>query len=192
MVLIIILFYVFFFVLFFYGIKKKNNTESKAQIISIDESNAVKGLAAVMIFLAHSQNFFAENSYNTPFLKPFSLLGGMGVLLFFFFSGYGIGKGYILKDPTIKFWKNRLLKIFIPSCIISAFSTVIIFLVKRESFKLFFQSLFGGQWYIDVIMLCYFAFFISWIISKKNRWILLFADKEKVQANDFTSLTSSS
>ncbi len=169
---IIIFFCLSFIVTFLWKVKtKKTFTEENS--FSKDESTALKGMAALMIFLAHTQNFMADNGYNSIVLKPFSVFGGMGVLVFFFLSGYGIGKGYIQKDPSIRYWKNRILKVLVPACIISGLFQASILFILKESPKYFIRDMLGGQWYIDEIMLCYLCFFISWIIARKKQGLLL-------------------
>ncbi|MBR6384091.1 MAG: acyltransferase [Lachnospiraceae bacterium] len=169
---IILFFCISFLVTFFWKVKtKKSCTEENA--FSKDESTALKGMAALMIFLAHTQTVLADYGYTSIVLKPFSVFGGMGVLVFFFLSGYGIGKGYCQKEPTVRYWKNRIIKVLVPACIISFLFQTAIFLISKGSLKTFVRDMLEGQWYIDVIMLCYLCFFISWVIAYKKQGLLL-------------------
>ncbi len=144
-------------------------------LLTRDETDYIKGIAALMVFLAHSQIFLTSNDRDYLILKPFSLLGGVGVLLFFFLSGYGIFKGYIYKNPSLKYWKNRILNVFIPATSISLFSCIVINFINNGKINVWnlLKDSFSTQWYIDVIMLEYFAFFVAWNIARKNKVIVL-------------------
>ena len=80
--------YVFFFIatalIVLFGIKIRKG--KKNELLDKEESNYIKGVAALMVFLAHTQDFLASNGLNDRMLYPFSFLGGIGVLLFFFLS----------------------------------------------------------------------------------------------------------
>lgn len=102
-------------------------------------------------------------------------MGGMGVLLFFFLSGYGLYKGYEEKQIEVKFWKKRLTSMYLP-CIVIQLVFGIIKAVSDQSFvlwKVVIDGLFGA-WFIDVILIQYFIFFMTGIISggKRTRWII--------------------
>ena len=166
----------FYFLLLFpalFGIKIRK--ENKTELLTKEESGFIKGVSALMVFLSHSQAFLAKNGQNGIVLKPFSVLGGIGVLLFFFLSGYGIYKGYADKEPTFKYWKNRIFKVLIPALIISFLSASIILFIKAGKIGIaqLFKDAISSQWYVDVVMLEYLIFFISWIIAGKKKGILL-------------------
>jgi len=170
---IYILFYFGFLALIIIGIGIRK--EKKTTLLNKDESNYLKGVAALMVFLAHSQSFLALNDQSDFLLKPFSALGGVGVLLFFFLSGYGIYKGYSEKNPSIKFWKNRILRVLIPALIISISFSLVIELINDDKLKfsrLIIDSL-STQWYVDVVMIEYLVFFITWYLVFKSKRILL-------------------
>lgn len=169
-----LVFYIGSALMIFPGMKKR---KTKAEVLlAKNESNFVKGVAALMVFLAHSQDFLLQNNFSgSAVLKPLSVLGGVGVLLFFFLSGYGIFKGYADKVPTIRYWRNRIVNVFIPAMVISACSRVAICLTCRENIEVlpFIRDVFYHQWYVDVVMLEYIVFFISWILAKNNKIKLL-------------------
>ena len=145
--------------------------EGKESILTKDDSTYLKGVSAMMIFFAHSQVFVEEIGENCMILKPYSLLGGMGVMIFFFLSGYGIYNGYAERKVTFIYWKKRLINVFIPGTLISFFS-VVASMVIMGNFKVsleLIKTVFINQWYIDVIMLEYIVFFVSWHISNGNK-----------------------
>ena len=53
-------------------------------------------------------------------IQLFSVIGGMGVLLFFFVSGYGIYKGYAHKTPNVGFLHRRLINVYLPCLFIQS------------------------------------------------------------------------
>ncbi len=169
--------YVFFFIatalIVLFGIKIRK--EKKNELLDKEESNYIKGVAALMVFLAHTQDFLASNGLNDRMLYPFSFLGGIGVLLFFFLSGYGIYRGYANSIPTFKYWKNRITKVIIPACSISLISCLFIMLIRegRFSFLQWIKEAIICQWYIDILLVEYAIFFISWLIARKNKIVLL-------------------
>ena len=147
--------------------------EKKTVALSKTESDYLKGIAALMVLLSHFQNFMEVNNFRFAILlKPFSLMGGMGVLLFFFLSGYGIYKGYSDKKPTFQYWTNRVRNILFPSLIISTLSCLAIDFANRGENMIgvdIIKDIFSGQWYVDVLMIECMVFFIAWVISKENQ-----------------------
>lgn len=103
-------------------------------------------------------------------------MGGMGVLLFFFLSGYGLYKGYEGKKLDKVFWEKRLINMYFP-CVVIQLSFYLIEAVINGQFtisQLVNRSLFGA-WFIDVILIQYIIFFITGILSKgkSKGWITL-------------------
>lgn len=73
-------------------------------VINKDSSEAVKGIAIIIVVLHH----YAQNFGYIPDL--FRGLGPMACASFFLISGYGLS---VNKGSRVK-WKNRLLKLYIP------------------------------------------------------------------------------
>lgn len=89
--LFIYIFFLSFVPFCIWGIRK--NVIGNEQLLSIKDSNYIKGMAACGVFLAHCYFYIENNSdlYIAP-LKFFSFLGGMGVLMFLFVGGFGLTK----------------------------------------------------------------------------------------------------
>lgn len=172
---IYLIFYIGILGISFIGFSKRTN--GKESLIDKKESNYIKGLATIMVFYAHMQAWISEmNISGMQGLKPFSVLGGMGVLLFFFVSGYGIHKGYAKKTPEILFWKNRIIKMFIPATVISIVSCTVLYMEQKKTIVDVLINAIMGQWFVDVIMLEYMGFFISWLLAKGNRKKIIIYD----------------
>lgn len=69
-----------------------------------EDSNFIRGVAACFVILAHLMDILIEEGMGgDSLLRIFDVTGGMGVLLFFFVSGYGIFKEYSHKKPGVLF-----------------------------------------------------------------------------------------
>ena len=58
--------------------------KSSGEIMSISQTNQLKGVAILMVIFSHAGYFL---STDTRFLYPLSVAGGVGVNLFLFLSG---------------------------------------------------------------------------------------------------------
>jgi peptidoglycan/LPS O-acetylase OafA/YrhL len=102
-----------------------------------------------------------------------SSIGGTGVHIFFFCSGFGLYLSYIRKPINyFGFMKKRFLKIYIPYIIVIAVSALIPFMYDGNHIRAFFshvfmykmfipkyESSFGTQfWYISTLFQLYFVF----------------------------------
>src|SRR3989344_3395925 len=86
--------------------------KSSGEIMSISQTNQLKGVAILMVIFSHAGYFL---STDTRFLYPLSVAGGVGVNLFLFLSGFGLTACSLKnKLPVWSFYKKRLSKIFWP------------------------------------------------------------------------------
>lgn len=98
--------------------RKKNQ-----DVFPLELTQELKGLAILAIVFSHV-GYFLSSSRN--FLFPLSIMGGVGVNLFLFLSGFGLTTSASKeKIHALKFYKKRLLKLFTPFWIVS----IIIFLL---------------------------------------------------------------
>lgn len=153
-----------------------HKVHSANEFLDRQDANVVKGIATCFVILAHLMNYLQSNIGYNSFLNVFSVMGGMGVLLFFFVSGYGLYKNYRTKAIDITFWKKRLMNMYFP-CIAMQLLFYLIETGIYQTFNIFdmiFNSLFGA-WFVDVILVQYFIFFVSSKIAKGNStvWIVL-------------------
>lgn len=131
----------------------------------------IKGVATIFVVLAHLSSRLVGDSgkIETP-IKMFTVMGGMGVLIFFFASGYGLYKGYCGKKLDMTFCYKRLMYVYLPSVMIQLVSCLID-MMKNQAFDIKNMMIycFFGAWFIDVIMIQYIIFFIVWKIIKDSR-----------------------
>ena len=81
-------------------------------IFSYDLTQELKGFAILAIVFGHIGYFLANDH---RFLFPLSIMAGVGVNLFLFLSGFGLVTSALSKPLSIiKFYKRRLLKLYLP------------------------------------------------------------------------------
>lgn len=148
--------------------------QKKRVLLEKEDVDVIKGIAACLVILAHLIMTLKTERTIGPCLNIFQVTGVIGVFLFFFVSGYGLYKGYGEKKAGLSFWKKRLFNMYLPCVLIQfIFCLIRMFLQKQFSIRqMLFESLFYG-WFIDVIMIQYMVFFISWILAKGRQNVLI-------------------
>lgn len=143
------------------GIDMEDNYFSKTV------TDGMKGYLCICILIHHIQQFsgiFSE-SYFGHFLNR---LGGWGVALFFFISGYGLFTSYDKKGREYlkHFFRNRILPFYFSYYFFVALYSAIMY--KSVTLKLILSSLtFGGTivsfgWFFQYIGIFYLIFFLSY------------------------------
>ena len=164
----------------------------KETLLDKEDTEIMKGIAACLIILAHLiTSIKAEVKDISLILNIYTVTGGMGVLIFFFISGYGIYKGYGGKTFTIKFWYKRIFFMYLPSVIIQfVFSLIARLMNDNFNLKGIVNDSFLGGWFIDVIMLQYLIFFVAWKFSKgkQNRLIVMSFGGDVILATMFYAI----
>lgn len=159
--------YLFIFVILVlsvFPLKKRAIVDS---FFTKESSLVIRGISAVFVFTSHFQiwmDAFLERK--TPRLVQFSVgqLGGIGVLLFFFVSGYGIMETYGRKEISKDYFSKRFWGVFFPYVLIKILLLVIsyCFSFSRENFWHEFWVIFSiPDWFVFVILLQYIAFYFA-------------------------------
>lgn len=121
--------------------------------LSKDHFLYVKGIAILAVIVSHIGNFSGKTWF-TP-------LGGVGVAIFLFCSGYGVMTSYYRNGLKL-FWRNKFTSIYLPFVIVEIVAAVIykhsIHNVLLE--LLFFKRLNPFGWYLQYLVVCYFLFYI--------------------------------
>ena len=151
--------------------------------LSKESTNAIKGIWILFVFIRHAKQYVSEAGYNYTSIgdKMFyitdGLLAQLIVVMFLFFSGYGIlcsvqrgGDNYIHSIP-----KKRCLNTLINFDIaILGYIFLAILLHKPLTMEIIYLSFTGlesvgnSNWYIFVILVCYFTTFLSYQYLVKN------------------------
>lgn len=130
-------------------------------MLSIEKSSQLKGIAILFVIIAHIVGAFGIR-YATP-------LGGIGVSIFLFLSGYGLSESY-KKNGISNFIEKRISKVYIPYAIIVLIDSIIqnnnIYAIGMN---LLLISTPNFMWFIQFITLYYLIFFgVNKIIKKVN------------------------
>lgn len=143
-------------------------------------TNCIKGILAVMVLICHLHarvDLFSSSILGTLF----SAFGYLAVSAFFFLSGYGLHEVSQKKENYIlDFPRNKLLPFFCLSCFV-----ILIYLLRDlitgsdiqilEVLQSFFiaDTIVDNGWYMQVQMLFYILFFMSYRFGKKKKNLLL-------------------
>ena len=168
-----------------------SKVKMKKDYLSIDNTNCVKGILAVCVFLCHLWGNVAsfegvnvENAFIQNIGRVCTPLGYLSVACFFFFSGYGLMHQYQKKGKQYLdgFLIKRVLPLYLVCIIFILFySMANIVLGNGVEPKQFIQSFFFGGtiiskgWYLQSILLWYIFFYLAFKIPKKenNKPLLL-------------------
>lgn len=130
--------------------------------LSKEHFKYIKGIAILAVIVAHVGNF-SGRTWFTP-------LGGIGVALFLFCSGYGLLTSYYQKGLK-GFWRNKLISIYLPF----AFVEIIAAIIYRHPFLdvllnlVFIKRLNPLGWYMQYLAVCYILFYVVvWLVSNRS------------------------
>lgn len=141
-----------FVILFISFITLKVNKQYDGNLLSVNISNILRGIAILLVILQHISGHLGTNIF-TP-------MGGTGVAIFLFLSGFGLNESFKKKGFT-DFWKNRINKVFIPYIVLISIITI----VKYNNFnlKIYLYDILGiktSYWYIAFLLKQYILFYI--------------------------------
>lgn len=151
---------------------RRNENVTSGKILNIADSNMIKGMAICFVMLSHLVSSL-ESVHNITVLRAYTVLGGMGVLLFFFLSGYGLYNGYAHKEPDKVFVKKRIKNVVYPYVVMKLFFYLVEVGLDKDRFAIqYFVSNFL-DWFIVVILLEYCIFFVAWALCKRSEQKLI-------------------
>lgn len=134
-------------------------------MISVADSNVLRGIAAVFVMIAHYiLEIQGSSNLEIGSAKLFSWFGGLGVCLFFFLSGYGMQIRYAHEKLNLSFLARRFIRIY-PSYIVLRFLFGWIQMIdnKLSTFKclLYILGIYKPMWFIVEILLIYVLYYIA-------------------------------
>ena len=155
------LFITFVTLIFFFNfIKQENLINQKEKGITRYRSTSAKGIAIIMIVVFH-----VGGEFNINITGP---LGGIGVGIFAFLSGYGLQASYILNKGEF-YWKKRFYSSICPYYLLELFNYILHFnMITKEDIiydLLFYKPYYKYGWYMQFIIISYILFYFSMIIS---------------------------
>ena len=156
--------------------------------LTISKTTSVKGLFTVLIFFSHARSYCVGVVSDDLGSKVLFFLGQMIVVMFFFYSGFGIMKQYEHRGLSYvsSFPKNRILKLLLHFDL-----AVLLFLIVQsllgDKYPIFhyvfcwlgWASIGNSNWFIfdmlDLYILSYFAFVIinRFTLSKKHAVVFI-------------------
>lgn len=167
-----------FLILFIFCIRGAAFVKSgyNSNYLSISQCNFVKGVCIIWVFIRHINQYILANGYKASSIGDDSYFGielrpgQFIVVMFFFFSGYGIieqykkkGREYISSIP-----KKRIISTLINFDISVLFFIVLNLLLNKtmtigQVFLSFiaWDSVGNSNWYIFTIILCYILTYLT-------------------------------
>lgn len=162
----------------------KNSINS--EFISLENTACVKGFFVLLVFLSHINNYFVQNTayyslspFNAVYINIQSCLGQAIVVMFLFYSGYGVaesiskkGMSYVRSIP-----KRRVLKTlfnFDIAVVLFILLDYILGTLSNYSFKKVLLSFIGWEsvgnsnWYIFAVLILYLITYTSFIVFRQK------------------------
>lgn len=161
--------------------------------ITKEQCNNIKGIFILLVFISHSLQYIDKAGYvndnilDVIFTKCSSVMGQLIVVMFLFYSGFGImesvkrsdfdggGGGYIKSLPSRRLWPT--LRNFDIAVICFIILNVLLG-IKMEVNQVIFSfigwdSVGNSNWYIFDILLCYSSTYITFSICKDRKKAVL-------------------
>lgn len=157
---------------------KVANENQYMDYMSRDTTNTIKGVFTVLILLSHAAPYIAmTGAYDEPYMELREYLHQMVVVMFFFYSGYGMMKAILSKkfDYIRTMPVKRFLVVFLNFDI-----AVLLFLVVQYVCGTTFdivtilkaligvESIGNSNWYMFAIFVLYILMFVSFYML---RWL---------------------
>lgn len=156
-----------------------------------DKTNSIKGVFILLVIITHSMSYMYSYEYNNSIGNSLffdcGCIGQLVVVMFLFYSGYGVGESYKKKGLSYikSFPKHRVLVTLLNFDIaVSVFIILNLLLGLSLTTQRCLLSLVGWEsvgnsnWYIFTILLCYLATYIVLILPIKRsilQFVALFA-----------------
>ena len=129
------------------------------RFLSCEYTNCLRGIAILLVVLCHT-----ADAFGTRILTP---LGGIGVAMFLFLSGYGLSESY--KKYGLKcYWRKKLLRVFIPYFLLQSISALYLQHFEIIPFILDITGIKSEYWYISYLLQWYIIFYVLSLVSNKN------------------------
>lgn len=163
------------------GSKVASAGEFMTDYMSIEKTNAIKGIFTILIIFRHySQYATFDGVWDGPWAALDSHLNQMVVAMFLFYSGFGIMES--IKKKGFQYMRTFPVKRFLPVLVnfdiaVCLFFVVDLFIHNVPDVKTFLWSLIGwkgignSNWYMFVVFAIYvFICFSFLFIKRKNNW----------------------
>lgn len=160
--------------------------------LSKDNCNFVKGVFIILVFISHINIYIQGSGYSISsigdalYFQIISFFGQLIVVMFLFFSGFGIMESYKHKGSQYlkDFPKKRIITTLLNFDIAVCFYIILNLIIGKEMTidQVFlsmttWSSIGNSNWYIFCILLCYSLAFLCLFIGEKlnlnNQYVIL-------------------
>ena len=149
---------------------------------NMEQSTIIKGIAALCVVLAHYSLWLDKYVpyQDLLILYPFKQLGGIGVLIFFFLSGYGIYLSSCKQECSFKWLIKRVTNVWFPYIFMKLILETLYYLVNGlADFSILdsIKEILGlnlSDWFVVVILLQYMIFWLAWTLVPQRRIFFTF------------------
>lgn len=152
--------------------------------LSVRSTTAIKGVFAILILLSHTKGYLilGQGIFDSVFIFTMKYLKQLIVVVYFFYSGYGIMESIKYKDNYIHgFFKKRFLKTLFHFDLAVSLFLIMQFIIGNRVDAVDFlgcwigwRSIGNSCWFIFVILSLYlitYLSFISWELIFSSRWL---------------------
>ena len=166
-----IIFLIALMVLTFYDFKIENNIN----YLDKSQTTSINGIFIIIVFLSHSRSYIELTGMWTGVYNLFfALIGQMMVVMFLFYSGFGLYEQYSKNEEYLHhFMYKRVFKTWIHFMVaIGVFLLLNVIFSREYSIKDILLSFVGwtsignSNWYIFDILVLYILFYLSGILGK--------------------------
>lgn len=164
----------FLFSLVFVRIKDKNDTA----ILDKTTTKSIEGILAIYIIFSHLKQYIPYDDFGSDLLNNIlNNFGQCSVAPFFFFSGFGIVESIKKKGATYSktILTNRFLRVWcwfiialVPFYLLDLFWFKQYSLLDYIAAPLGIKSIGNSNWFVAIILLCYFSIGFSCFIFKSS------------------------
>lgn len=182
-----VFFLVLFLLILLYGLNKSKFSKFHNDYLNVEQTTAIRGIFAIIILFSHVRNYIdlSKNSYDMLYNNIISHIGQLMVVMFLFYSGYGIYCSYNNKDDYDKtFLKKRFLKTLVHFDVAVFLFLVldIVLGIKYEANRYIFcwigwKDIGNSKWFIFDVLALYLLTKIVFVIIRffkvKNKNLFL-------------------
>lgn len=148
-----------------YRNKSTHSDNNGISFLNFDFTNCLRGISILMIMIGH-----ISGTMDTVLFSP---LGGTGVALFLFISGFGLNESF-KKNGLKGYWKKKITRVLIPYFIV----ITILWIVKYDfiwwKYLLDIIGLKTHYWFIAYLIKWYIAFWLfSRFFNKHKTWLMV-------------------
>lgn len=185
-----IILYILIIVIALWGIIVRHRVDGSHDFdyLSKNTTDSIKGIFILTVFLRHGNQYVADSGYDYSFYGDllFSdtdlFLGQSIVVLFLFYSGYGVMMSILSKGSTYinKMPRHRILNTLVNFDVAVLFFVILSFIIGHfyplRTYILSFvvwEDIGNSNWYIFDILVCYISTWFSFSLTKGKKALLL-------------------